>query len=156
MRLRGANKYGWSPQPIVKLKYLPKYILIKLSRTRATQLDDLGEGVVPIEPISTNYKIKVYTKEGKACQRTIKRLQFPLTAAYAFTDYWAQGQTIPYVIVDVASPPTGMLSLFNLYVALSQVLAGTPFTYCEILTASFSNAGMTNSYLMTILGNFGC
>jgi hypothetical protein len=47
-------------------------------------------------------------------------LQFPLTAAYAFTDYHAQGQTIPYVIVDVASPPTGTLSIFNLYVALSR------------------------------------
>jgi hypothetical protein len=34
-------------------------------------------------------------------------------------DHRAQGQTIPYVIVDVASPPTGTLSLFNLYVALS-------------------------------------
>ncbi|KIM70349.1 hypothetical protein SCLCIDRAFT_36977, partial [Scleroderma citrinum Foug A] len=40
--------------------------------------------------------------------------------AYAFTDYRSQGQTIPYVIVDIANPPTGGLSLFNLYVALSR------------------------------------
>ncbi|KAJ7770381.1 hypothetical protein B0H14DRAFT_2383013, partial [Mycena olivaceomarginata] len=40
--------------------------------------------------------------------------------AYAFTDYRSQGQTIPYVLVDIASPPTGKLSLFNLYVALSR------------------------------------
>ena len=104
----------------MKLKYPPKYILVKLSRTRATQLEGLEEGVVPVEPISTSYKVKVYTKEGKAFQRTIKRLQFPLTAAYAFTDYRSQGQTIPYVIVDIASPPTGALNLFNLYVALSR------------------------------------
>ena len=39
---------------------------------------------------------------------------------YAFTDYRSQGQTILYVIVDIASPPTGTLSLFNLYVALSR------------------------------------
>jgi hypothetical protein len=32
----------------------------------------------------------------------------------------AQGQTLPYVIIDIASPPTGTLSLFNLYVALSR------------------------------------
>ena len=41
-------------------------------------------------------------------------------AAYAFTDYRSQGQTIPYVVVDIATPPTGGLSLFNLYVALSR------------------------------------
>ncbi|KAI0054550.1 hypothetical protein BV25DRAFT_1816911 [Artomyces pyxidatus] len=43
-----------------------------------------------------------------------------MTAAYAFTDYRAQGQTIPHVIVDIASPPSGGLSLFNLYVSLSR------------------------------------
>ena len=42
-----------------------------------------------------------------------------MTAAYTFMDYQAQGQTIPYVIVDIAKPPSGRLSLFNLYVALS-------------------------------------
>lgn len=43
-----------------------------------------------------------------------------MTAAYAFTDYRSQGQTIPYVIVDIAPVPHGRLSLFNLYVALSR------------------------------------
>ncbi|KAJ3738871.1 hypothetical protein F5050DRAFT_1580540 [Lentinula boryana] len=43
-----------------------------------------------------------------------------MTTAYAFTDYRAQGQTIPYVLVDIAKPPTGKLTLFNLYVALSR------------------------------------
>ncbi|KAM6492008.1 hypothetical protein JOM56_012646, partial [Amanita muscaria] len=32
----------------------------------------------------------------------------------------SQGQTIPNVIVDIANPPTGNLSLFNLYVVLSR------------------------------------
>ncbi|KAJ7936582.1 hypothetical protein B0H13DRAFT_1587494, partial [Mycena leptocephala] len=32
----------------------------------------------------------------------------------------SQDQTIPYVLVDIASPPSGKLSLFNLYVALSR------------------------------------
>ncbi|KAG1852685.1 hypothetical protein F4604DRAFT_1629041 [Suillus subluteus] len=45
-----------------------------------------------------------------------------MTAAYAFTDYRSQGQTIPYVLVDIATPPTGGLNLFNLYVALSRKL----------------------------------
>ncbi|KAJ7756120.1 hypothetical protein B0H14DRAFT_2374199 [Mycena olivaceomarginata] len=43
-----------------------------------------------------------------------------MTGAYAFTDHRSQGQTIPYVLVDIAKPPIGTLSLFNLYVALSQ------------------------------------
>jgi hypothetical protein len=41
-------------------------------------------------------------------------------AAYAFTDYSSQGQTLPYVIINIRSPPTGTLSLFNLYVVLSR------------------------------------
>ncbi|KAJ6479040.1 hypothetical protein C8R45DRAFT_832940 [Mycena sanguinolenta] len=42
--------------------------------------------------------------------------------AYAFADYRSQGQTIPHVLVDIASPPSGKLSFFNLYVALSRIL----------------------------------
>ncbi|KAJ7211941.1 hypothetical protein C8J57DRAFT_1097349, partial [Mycena rebaudengoi] len=32
----------------------------------------------------------------------------------------SQGQSIPVVLVDIASPPSGTLSLFNLYAALSR------------------------------------
>ncbi|KIM64653.1 hypothetical protein SCLCIDRAFT_114614 [Scleroderma citrinum Foug A] len=64
-------------------------------------------------------QIQLAGKDGKTIRRTVKHRQFPVTPAYAFTDYRAQGQTIPYVIVDIATPPTGGLNLFNLYVALS-------------------------------------
>ncbi|KAI5981217.1 hypothetical protein EDD15DRAFT_2184130 [Pisolithus albus] len=43
-----------------------------------------------------------------------------MTPAYAFTDYRAQGQTLPCVVVDIATPPSGGLNLFNLYMALSR------------------------------------
>ncbi|KAI5994164.1 hypothetical protein EDD15DRAFT_2107169, partial [Pisolithus albus] len=43
-----------------------------------------------------------------------------MTAAYAFTDYRSQGQTLPSVLIDIATPPSGGLNLFNLYVALSR------------------------------------
>ncbi|OCH92378.1 hypothetical protein OBBRIDRAFT_868331, partial [Obba rivulosa] len=44
-----------------------------------------------------------------------------LTRAYAFTDYCIQGQTIPIVLIDIQTPPPpGKVTLFNLYVALSQ------------------------------------
>jgi ATP-dependent exoDNAse (exonuclease V) alpha subunit len=59
-------------------------------------------------------------KNKKMITRPVKRRQFPMTAAYTFTDYRSQGQTILLVLVDIASPPNGGLSLFNLYVALSR------------------------------------
>lgn len=49
----------------------------------------------------------------------VSRTQLPITAAYAFTDYRAQGQTIAPVIVDIGCPPTGGITPFNMYVALS-------------------------------------
>ena len=99
----------------VTLKYLPECVLVKLDRTRAAALPQLGEGVIPIQPVSSKLQVHV---RGKA--RTVTRKQFPMTGAYSFTDYRAQGQTIPYVIVDIATPPSSRLSLFNLYVALSR------------------------------------
>ena len=50
----------------------------------------------------------------------VQRTQFPITGAYAFTDYRSQGQTISQAIIDIAPPSRGSLNLFNLYVALSQ------------------------------------
>lgn len=104
---------------IVDLVHLLSYILVKLDRTGVTQLEGLQPSVIPVEPASKSFTIAVPV-EAKPQNRTVKRQQFPMTAAYAFTDYRSQGQTIPYVLVDIASPPTGGLSLFNLYVTLSR------------------------------------
>jgi ATP-dependent exoDNAse (exonuclease V) alpha subunit len=106
-------------EPVVNLKYLPSYVLIKLARTRATQLLGLEDGVIPVEVTSRNFQIKVKEKD-KYIMRTVQRRQFPITAAYGFTDYRSQGQTLRYIIVDIARPPSGGLDLFNLYVALSR------------------------------------
>ncbi|PSR77379.1 hypothetical protein PHLCEN_2v7930 [Hermanssonia centrifuga] len=107
---------------IIHLKHLPLYVLVKMSRTRASHLPGLDEGVLPVQPMTSTMRIKLNakTKKGKPAQRTVHRRQYPITPAYAFTDYRAQGQTLPYVLVDIASPPTGGLNLFNLYVALSR------------------------------------
>ncbi|KIL62905.1 hypothetical protein M378DRAFT_46886, partial [Amanita muscaria Koide BX008] len=75
---------------------------------------------IPVEPARYSMRISVKNREGKWVQRTVQRRQFPITAAYAFTDYRSQGQTLPFVLVDIASPPYGSLNLFNLYVALSR------------------------------------
>ncbi|KAG1817848.1 hypothetical protein EV424DRAFT_1267137, partial [Suillus variegatus] len=43
-----------------------------------------------------------------------------VTPAYSFTDYRSQGQTISHSIIDIATPPSGGLTPFNVYVALSR------------------------------------
>ncbi|KAI5992174.1 hypothetical protein EDD15DRAFT_2168359 [Pisolithus albus] len=51
----------------------------------------------------------------------VRGQQFPITSAYAFTDYHSQGQMITHVIVDIVKPPTaGGLNLFNLYITPSR------------------------------------
>ncbi|KIL70018.1 hypothetical protein M378DRAFT_57267, partial [Amanita muscaria Koide BX008] len=75
---------------------------------------------IPVEPAKNFMRIQVANNTGKTVNRNVQRRQFPITAAYAFTDYRSQGQTLPYVLVDLATPPFGSLSLFNLYVALSR------------------------------------
>ena len=108
-----------SDDSVVLLRYLPAYILVKLEKTKVANLPGLEAGVIPVEPRIVNMKFTVDVR-GEICQRSGKRRQIPITAAYAFTDYRAQGQTIQRLIVDIARPPHGTLSLFNLYVALSR------------------------------------
>ncbi|TFK81671.1 hypothetical protein K466DRAFT_501746 [Polyporus arcularius HHB13444] len=92
-----------------------------MHRTRASQLEGLEAAVVPVEPIESRMQIEVSYAGKPPMKRSVRRRQFPITAAYAFTDYRSQGQTIPAVIVDIMSPPGPKpLSLFNLYVALSR------------------------------------
>ena len=105
---------------IVHLRHLPICILVKLTRTRASILNNLDEHVVPIKPLSTTIQIDLSMMGTSKARRSVVQRQFPITPAYAFTDYHSQGQTISYVIVDLASPPSGSLSLFNIYVALSR------------------------------------
>ena len=103
--------------PIYCLQYLPKYILVKLERTKISNLSQLDGNVIPIEPMTMSMELNM---PGKSAYRSIQRTQYPITGAYAFTDYGSQGQTIPYSLVDIGPPPRGTLSLFNLYVALSR------------------------------------
>lgn len=108
-------------EPVIRLKHPPSYILVKLHRTRASRLEGLDEHVIPVEPMTMTMQISIATSSGgKTVQRSVRRKQYPMMAAYTFTDYRSQGQTIPKVIVDIHTPPGGKLTLFNLYVALSR------------------------------------
>ena len=99
----------------IRLQYPPRYVLVKLARTKAPHLEGLDENVIPIEPVMKSFSI---VKDGRKI--TVNRTQLPLTLAYAFTDHRAQGQTLEPVIVDIGPPPHGSLTPFNIYVALSR------------------------------------
>jgi len=58
----------------------------------------------PCRTYDFKFQIKMKTSNKKLKSYTVTRKQFPITAAYAFTDYRSQGQTLPYVIVDIAKP----------------------------------------------------
>ena len=101
--------------PIVELTYPPAYILVKMSRTKAVQLEGLEKDVLPLVPLERTFSIV----HGKGL-KTIRRRQLPVTPAYSFTDYRSQGQTLSHSIIDIATPPSGGLTPFNVYVALSR------------------------------------
>ena len=99
----------------IKLQFPPCYVLVKLERTKATWLEGLPEHVILIAPISKTFTIHL---NGQKLQ--ITRYQLPITPAYAFTDYCGQGQTIIPGLIDIGPPPSGGLTPFNAYVALSR------------------------------------
>ncbi|KIM61897.1 hypothetical protein SCLCIDRAFT_120672 [Scleroderma citrinum Foug A] len=112
------KNYSSDAEEVVTTKLL-LYLLVKLDWTQMTPLDGLEESVIPVESVTQTLQIQLPGNEGKTIWCTVKHCQFPVTPAYAFTNYHSQGQTIPHIIVDIATPPTGGLNLFNLYVVLS-------------------------------------
>lgn len=104
---------------IVRLSFPPECVLVKLDRQTGIQIPGLEKNVVPIVPFERRYVITA--GRGESCKtKSIIRRQIPLTSAYAFTDYRSQGQTMDAAIVDIARPPTGSITPFNAYVALSR------------------------------------
>ena len=102
-----------SRKSVTQLQYPPSIILVKLAKTRTT-------GTESVVPIRRNIHISRKGTTNTSISTTVHEVQLPVTAAYACTDYRAQGQTLDTVIVDLATPPTGGLNLFSLYVALSR------------------------------------
>ena len=92
----------------------PTYMLIKLKRDVGVEiaLPGLPLSVVGIEPMSLTYKAGL----GKA----VTYSQFPVTLAYAITDYKCQGQTFRWVIVDLKKPNGGYSPTSSPYVQLSR------------------------------------
>jgi hypothetical protein len=134
-------------QSVVHLQHLPAYILVELERTWISKLDGLEEGVIPIRPRQRAMRISVQQRKGPAATQTVKRMQYPLTLAYAFTDYRSQGQTIVPVVMDIATPPGRTLTLFNIYMSrFHEVQEGTQSDCCGNLTKGFSCKDIHRSY----------
>ncbi|KAJ6622838.1 hypothetical protein B0H10DRAFT_1787476 [Mycena sp. CBHHK59/15] len=74
--------------------------------------DNLPVDVVPIVPATTTFTYK--SSDGQSW--SVTRSQLPLLPAYAYTDYKAQGRSLPMVIVDLA----GCRGLQSLYVMISR------------------------------------
>ncbi|KAN0138718.1 hypothetical protein V8E53_003706 [Lactarius tabidus] len=102
------------PTNIRQLLYPPAAIYFQPLQARRIHLDGLPLGIIPVFPSSKSFRLN-----GDA-PVTVKCTQYPVAPAYAFTDYKAQGQTMESVIVDLGKPPTGRISGFNAYVALSR------------------------------------
>lgn len=107
-----ANEKGY-----VKLQYPPATIIFEAYHHSFPKPEGLKEGQIPLFPQNTNFQISTVGKPNTK----VYRRQYALTAAYVFTDYKAQGQTIENVIIDIRPVPGNFkITLFGVYVALSR------------------------------------
>ncbi|KAF8809982.1 hypothetical protein BYT27DRAFT_7209905 [Phlegmacium glaucopus] len=99
----------------IQLMFPPSVIFFKPETQLKIMFDGLEEGIIPISPSLLKFSVKVNGERLK-----LERRQIAIVPGYAFTDYKAQGQTLECIIIDIAKPPSGTLSPFNVYVALSR------------------------------------
>ena len=71
--------------------------------------------------ISRSYQTVSFKYGSKGKNVTLE--QFPVTLAYAITDYKCQGRTFPWVIVYLKRPRRGKWSAMSAYVQLSRAIA---------------------------------
>ncbi|KIO13324.1 hypothetical protein M404DRAFT_18813 [Pisolithus tinctorius Marx 270] len=105
-----------SANNVIQLEYPPVYVLMEMNRMKVNALPGLPTGVLPVTPICRTFSVS--SAGGK--WTTISHVQLPITAAYAFTDYHTQAQTLEHCIIDIGMPPSGQLTPFNAYIALSR------------------------------------
>jgi ATP-dependent exoDNAse (exonuclease V) alpha subunit len=77
---------------------------------------NIPEGQIPLTPCVANFTVTM--RDGS--KLSVGRQQYALTGGYAFTDIKSQGQTIEVLVVDLRNTPTGKISPFSAYVALSR------------------------------------
>lgn len=95
---------------------LPDYLLVKLrSSETVVEIPGFPPNVVPIFPESFRYN------KDKKHAKWVRLMQFPVTLAYAISDYKCQGQTYDKgVRVDIKAPSKGSATVMSPYVQLSR------------------------------------
>jgi hypothetical protein len=99
----------------IRLRYPPPVVYFEPEMRTEIEFDGVPKGIIPIVPTKVSFSIA--GEDGKI---KLERRQTAIVPGYAFTDYKAQGQTMECVIVDISKPPSGKLSPFSVYVALSR------------------------------------
>ena len=99
----------------VHLKYPPPVIYFQPDTPTNAVFEGVPHGTIPISPSEIGFGVD--TEGGRV---KVTRRQLAVVPGYAFTDYKAQGQTMECVIVDISKPPSGSISPFSVYVALSR------------------------------------
>jgi len=100
----------------IYLKFPPAMHLFRPYKKTNLIFPGLPTGIIPLTP-----SVTPFVATGRTEQKfKVSRRQYAMTSGYAFTDYKSQGQTIKCVIIDIGKPPTGALSPFSVYMALSR------------------------------------
>ena len=81
----------------------------------------LPSNIIPIFPREESFSVDPKCPELGTKAVSVKRVQFPLTPAYACTAHKAQGKTLTKAIVDLSKPPTGRMDAAYAYVVLSRL-----------------------------------
>jgi hypothetical protein len=101
---------------VVWLRYPPAMMLFKLFHYEFDPFPGFQPGEIPVFPSEKTFTINDHHNPSLQ----IWRRQYPLTAAYAFMDQKAQGQTIGHALVDIGTTARFPVTPFAVYVALSQ------------------------------------
>jgi hypothetical protein len=106
----------------IVLEEMPICLLLKKmhSNENGCTFSNLDAEIIPLFPREERFTINPKCPELGTKSVEVKRIQFPLTPAYACTAYKAQGKTMSKVIIDLSQPPTGKIDSNYAYVALSR------------------------------------
>ena len=82
---------------------MPYCLIVKLLKPTDKKFSNLDECLVPIFPRTETFDLKFSNnyKDTKNESLRIKRTQFPLVPAYAYTVHKAQGKTLKKVIGNI-------------------------------------------------------
>ncbi|KAF9492436.1 hypothetical protein BDN71DRAFT_1509447 [Pleurotus eryngii] len=101
---------------LVKLTYPSTCVIFKLDNLLFPRIEGLEANEIPITASEATFTLV----EEDGTKSMVRRRQFAIMPAYAFTDYKVQGQTIECVLVNLAEPAKNALDPFHAYVALSR------------------------------------